>query len=614
MKRIILNIALLLFVVSNINAQELKEIRIYKNGYIWYSNILTSSDSINFSKSGLSRWLHYIQNDNEVETVNISEIDSIIFKQITGESLFIPLNSSNPLFCRYTKENKSVSFYGTKDENGLPLLLEAVFIKDENDEIIMQIYLDEYERPIKFFTADNLLICDYLPDKTLITLATEEGMIYSREMDIVIPEGKSIFHSFRNQNSTNRKCIIQVSNCGEPFDKGEVAVQASVPYNDIVFETFPAKNIGGGLYECTIPYRTAFYINPNGMCNYLKEKLVWFTDNILCNIFSNPAFCEVFAEAMGICLTITEILEVLCVNDGQGIITLEEALIRCDFYTDKDYYITDMRLTPRLNALPHSIIGESVVIAGDAPIPNLSINTYYDCELNPIPALIVSNIQKTSASAFVQVLDLNFFGSIDEIGVCYSLSNSNPTIENGGTIKKQKTYGFGSSVSLPLVNLIAGTKYYIRPYVKKVIADNESYVYGDVQNFTTVAYDCQDFDNSQGVVINGVCWATRNIGASSPCDYGNYYTWEEVQSVCSTGCLPTSDDINKLSDITKVAREGILLNGINGWKFTDKTTGNAIFFPASGDYFGDMSGWNQIIGGPTFIGGYGTAYVRAVAH
>ena len=79
MKRIIFTIALLVFIVSNIKAQELKEIRVYKDGDVLYGNILTSSDSIKFSESGSSRWLHYIQDGNEVEKMDISEIDSIIF-------------------------------------------------------------------------------------------------------------------------------------------------------------------------------------------------------------------------------------------------------------------------------------------------------------------------------------------------------------------------------------------------------------------------------------------------------------------------------------------------------------------------------------------------------
>jgi hypothetical protein len=132
--------------------------------------------------------------------------------------------------------------------------------------------------------------------------------------------------------------------------------------------------------------------------------------------------------------------------------------------------------------------------------------------------------------------------------------------------------------------------------------------------------NCTTFDNPQGVVINGVRWATRNLGASSPCDHGDYYTWDEVQNVFSAGwSVPICDDFDKLSDQLKVTFERISLNGISGWKFTDKTTGNTIFLPAPGNYWCNNTGggwsWKNIVGGPTFYGGYGytRAYVRAVA-
>ena len=51
MKKIFLNMVLLAFIVSSIAAQELKEIRVYKDGDILYSSILTSSDSINLHYS-----------------------------------------------------------------------------------------------------------------------------------------------------------------------------------------------------------------------------------------------------------------------------------------------------------------------------------------------------------------------------------------------------------------------------------------------------------------------------------------------------------------------------------------------------------------------------------
>jgi len=440
----------------------------------------------------------------------IADIDSIVFKQDTTKYLFISLNSLDPLLCRYTQGNKSYSFYGTRDENGMPSQLEDVFVKDENDSIIMQIHMDEQERPIKFITDDNSLICEYDSDRTLLTLTTKDGMIYSGEMDTVIrntniqntiiQKEKTNLISYKSLNNAGRKCIIQVTNCGQPFNTGNVYVVASMPYPDdnIIFETFPTNNIGGGLYECTIPDRTAFYINPDSVCEWTKEKVVFLT-KMVC-FFGNPGWCPLFVLAGGVpvagCLAITGLLEGFC---GDELVGLDDVIdkvgeVICSYVPKNDWYLSDMKLTPHLNALPYSIIGNSVVVSEDEVIPNLSIQINNDCDQNITPTLIMSNIQKTTASAYVNAIGLDLYGLIDEIGVCYSSSNSDPTVDNGGTVKQQKTYGSGSATSLPLDNLIEGTKYYIRPYVKN---NNEIYQYGDVQTFTTLAEDTLQSEEAQ---------------------------------------------------------------------------------------------------------------------
>jgi len=156
------------------------------------------------------------------------------------------------------------------------------------------------------------LICDYVSDKALITLTTKEGEIYSGEMNIDIQIKKTTPYSLRSQNSTNRKCIIQVSNCGQPFNKAIDEVFVAVtpyPSDRDVFGTFPAKNIGGGLYECIIPDRTAYYINPQGVCNWTKDKLIWITDNIICNFFTNPTICPIFMEFGSVGIEACEVLQ-----------------------------------------------------------------------------------------------------------------------------------------------------------------------------------------------------------------------------------------------------------------------------------------------------------------
>ena len=128
---------------------------------------------------------------------------------------------------------------------------------------------------------------------------------------------------------------------------------------------------------------------------------------------------------------------------------------------------------------------------------------------------------------------------------------------------------------------------------------------------------------------SGLKWATRNIGATSETDYGDYFMWGSTtpntasqcnwtnapfnngsssldvvyfnsvkNTVCPNGILakeydaatqimgnewrmPTPSDFQELIDST--TKEWTQVKGVNGWKFTG-SNGNSIFIPAAGVY------------------------------
>jgi len=84
--------------------------------------------------------------------------------------------------------------------------------------------------------------------------------------------------------------------------------------------------------------------------------------------------------------------------------------------------------------------------------------------------------------------------------------------------------------------------------------------------------------NTKGVVINGVKWATCNVGASIPEEFGNYYTWEEAQNVCPKGWrLPTAKELESL---VNAGSKWTNVNGVKGRMFGSGNT--TIFMPATG--------------------------------
>ena len=141
--------------------------------------------------------------------------------------------------------------------------------------------------------------------------------------------------------------------------------------------------------------------------------------------------------------------------------------------------------------------------------------------------------------------------------------------------------------------------------LKNIFPFEETFMYGTDDT-------CESFDNPEGVVINGVRWATRNVGApgtfaSSPCDPGMFYQWNKgttnfllyndynntnygysdywlpANDPSPAGWhVPTISEIQALLDNSKVSNEWISVNGVNGRKFTDNATGNSIFLSAAG--------------------------------
>ncbi len=113
---------------------------------------------------------------------------------------------------------------------------------------------------------------------------------------------------------------------------------------------------------------------------------------------------------------------------------------------------------------------------------------------------------------------------------------------------------------------------------------------------------------------SGLKWATCNVGASAPEEYGNYYAWGmttphteentfydgreditgDAQHDAATanwgvGCkMPTKAQMEELKD--NCTWEWTTQNDVNGYKVISKTNGNSIFLPAAGSRNGTSLG------------------------
>ena len=127
----------------------------------------------------------------------------------------------------------------------------------------------------------------------------------------------------------------------------------------------------------------------------------------------------------------------------------------------------------------------------------------------------------------------------------------------------------------------------------------------------TINQEGGDDNNEDWVEINGVKWATRNVGApgtfvANPEDYGEYYQWctmgfllpeDFAKAYANTNLsswlpandpsptgyrVPTWPELESLINTTYVINTWTTRNGVNGRIVTDKASGKSIFLPWAG--------------------------------
>lgn len=187
--------------------------------------------------------------------------------------------------------------------------------------------------------------------------------------------------------------------------------------------------------------------------------------------------------------------------------------------------------------------------------------------------------------------------AIVERGFCWN-TEGRPTVLD--FCVKDTESGLGS-FTLNIPNLTPNTQYYIRTYA---VNANGVAGYGEEKSFITNDYAYVDLGLS-------VKWATCNVGASSPEEYGDYYAWGETTTKSDYSLSNSKTYGKSFNDIkgnsqydaaranwggdwrmpTKAEQEELLnnctwtwttQNGVNGYKVTSKTNGNSIFLPATG--------------------------------
>lgn len=181
---------------------------------------------------------------------------------------------------------------------------------------------------------------------------------------------------------------------------------------------------------------------------------------------------------------------------------------------------------------------------------------------------------------------------------------SKPTVDDNKTTEGSGEGDFTSNIS----DLISNTTYYVRAY-----ATNEKGTsYGEELKFNTINPNGEiaGHDYIDLGLPSGLKWATCNVGASSPEEYGNYYAWgetmpkmeyieencvangEQISDVSGNAQydavsanwggswrMPTKDEMQELLDYCEL--EWTQINGVKGATVVGPN-GSCIFLPAAG--------------------------------
>lgn len=251
-----------------------------------------------------------------------------------------------------------------------------------------------------------------------------------------------------------------------------------------------------------------------------------------------------------------------------------------------------------------------------------TFTTSSEIALPTVTTATVTQITETTAVAGGNVTS-DGGAEITERGVVYA-TTQNPTTNN---IKVKSGTGTGS-FTCNLTGLQANTTYYVRAYA----VNSKGTAYGSQVSFTTKEQSStpnNGTENGYAYVDLGlsVKWATMNVGASKPEDYGDYFAWGETEPKetynsgtykwCN-GSLSTLTKYNTSSRYGTVDNKTTLElnddaaranwggswrmptdaemtelrtnctwtwtteNGVNGYKVTSKSNGNSIFLPVAG--------------------------------
>lgn len=294
------------------------------------------------------------------------------------------------------------------------------------------------------------------------------------------------------------------------------------------------------------------------------------------------------------------------------------------------YFLGNATPTINNNVLTVSIIDQTaslpVISCGTSKVNYSSSVSSYSAVLMNKCALAKFNVTNSSSSATC-ILGFN-----NKLTINFSTNTFTPSKEGNGVIKLASGNGEKWAILLPQAALSEGSAY---AYNGSYTGTRGAIPAIDENDYLTSGIDVT-VSTSNYVDLglpSGTLWATYNVGAHVPEEYGDYFAWGETttktaydwstykhcngsQNTLTKYCcnsnygyngytdnltvLQAGDDAAKVNWgsswrmatreewdelLNKTTRTWTTVNGVNGWMFT-ASNGNSLFLPAAGSYYG----------------------------
>ena len=132
----------------------------------------------------------------------------------------------------------------------------------------------------------------------------------------------------------------------------------------------------------------------------------------------------------------------------------------------------------------------------------------------------------TSITAFTaEISGYCYQKNVEGLSVTFGIEYTDSDLTRNAVVLNASGTDGNGLFSVEVENLNPGTEYFYRTFVLY----NRKYSFGDVESFTTLAHpEPEKID--LGVSVK---WASSNISATAPADYGKYYSWGERKTKLS---------------------------------------------------------------------------------